>query len=513
MIARNRVRDSRNKTVGFILEDGSFYTDYFVKSHIDVIENLKIRSDGIIVSETELPIKTYKSIINKIYNGLDKSNPFVRDIQSELLEWKRDKLHKVLQLKGARQTGKTTELKKFAYKNYEYVIYVNISKDVFGFEETVINNGCFTLCMEEYCRQSNLPSYVNSNKTLLIIDEIQTSSSVYNTIRTLYGRLSCDIIVAGSYLGHTLNSEFFLPAGTITFLEMLPLSFKEFCRVFGKDKLLGSVDLFGGGESRDYEELYMLYKIYRKIGGYPEVVKTYLEYKDINRCYRSIHDMLVIFENESGVYFENSKDTLVFNTVYTQAVKDMCSEKRGSGSNLVDKVTALSKDSLKMLVSRDEVSKAIQWLIYSGILGVCDLINKEVLPARRLFYLDCGLASYLGLQTDIADSSLRGMVSETFVYSELYRLYSPSAFNKKVRGRVPCFGIFGQYELDFILLAEDGCSYGIEVKTNKGTVKSLDVFLDKKLVNKGIVAKNTKGGSEKYTTIPIYAVGCRFPYS
>ena len=64
-----------------------------------------------------------------------------------------------------------------------------------------------------------------------------------------------------------------------------------------------------------------------------------------------------------------------------------------------------------------------------------------------------------------------------------------------------------------MVLDTNNVIYGIEVKTTKGNPKSLKVFLDKSLVDKGIVAKLTKGGrGEAFDTIPIYTVGCRFPY-
>lgn len=107
---------------------------------------------------------------------------------------------------------------------------------------------------------------------------------------------------------------------------------------------------------------------------------------------------------------------------------EMCSEKRGSGSKLTEIVTNLVKDSQKILVSQDEVSRAIQWLIYSGILGECNLCNNgdinDIQPARRLYYMDCGIANYIVRQTGIVESNIEGMLTETFVYSELNRLYS-----------------------------------------------------------------------------------------
>ena len=64
-----------------------------------------------------------------------------------------------------------------------------------------------------------------------------------------------------------------------------------------------------------------------------------------------------------------------------------------------------------------------------------------------------------------------------------------------------------------MVVGTDNVVYGIEVKTTNGDPTSLRVFVDKGFVDKGIVAKMTKGGhGEKFDTIPIYTVGCRFPY-
>lgn len=344
------------------------------------------------------------------------------------------------------------------------------------------------------------------------------SSQIYNTLRDINSRLNCDIIVTGSYLGQTLKLEYFQPMGTVEYLKMFPLSFKEFCRIFKqKDVMLSQIDLYGNCNENEYNQLLSLYEVYRQIGGYPEVIKQYIKDKSINNCGDVIENLLNTFEKESRNYFKNSKETLIFNTVYTQAMHEMCLEKRGSGSKLIEIVTNLVKDSQKILVSRDEVSRVIQWLIYSGILGECNLCNNgdinDIQPACRLYYMDCGIANYIARQTGIVESNIEGMLTETFVYSELNRLYNEKSSKRKVKEKVPCFSVLNNYELDFMLLSSKNIIYGIEVKTNTGDPKSLKIFVDKKLVNKGIVAKKTKGGhNDKFDTIPIFAVGARFPY-
>lgn len=164
MKAIKRVKDSNQKTVGFILEDGVFYTDYYISQHIGLITNLKQLNNGVIKCNIELPSISYRTVINKWYKELVRNNLFIRDIQKDLINWKKSSLHKILQLEGSRQIGKTTELLKFGYKNYEYVIYVNLSNDTFNFANRIIQNGVYPLTLEDYCISANLPHYVNSKK-------------------------------------------------------------------------------------------------------------------------------------------------------------------------------------------------------------------------------------------------------------------------------------------------------------------------------------------------------------
>lgn len=479
MRASHKVINSANEMVGYMVDD-SFYTECYIKENIQYIDNLSIDENGIIVSTGKLQNIEYKEAVDqREYDMLIKENPFARDIQKDLEEWRNDRLHKVLQLEGSRQIGKTTELLKFAYKNYEYVIYVNLANDIYDFAN-VTENGCKPLELEKYCIRAQLPHFVNSNSTILIIDEIQISEKVYNSIRSLYSQLKCDIIVTGSYLGQTIKADFFLPAGTVTYIHMYPLSFLEFCRIFNKEEMLMNIDLFGKDDDLKYDELTNLYEIYKQIGGYPEVIKRYCEFNDINACYDVIEGLLKTFQKESGNYFQNSKEQ-------------------------------------KMMVSRDEISNAISWLTYSGIIGECGIYNNgdvnQYIPARRLYYMDCGIAAYVGKQSEIPQSNISGLLTETFVFSELSRLYGKVYSKRLVKGTVPCFSTLNQYELDFMVIDTNNIIYGIEVKTTDGDPKSLKVFIDKRLVDKGIVAKDTKGGhGDKFDTIPVYTVGCRFPY-
>lgn len=488
MTATHRVVDSDSSTVGFMVNQ-EFHTDYDIRDNIEYVDNLTLSGNEISSGQNVLPVIFYKqAVIENEYQRIIEENPFVRDIQKELAAWRQDESHKVLQLEGSRQIGKTTELLKFAYGNYEYVIYVNIANDKYRFLEC-INSGVNAMEMEKYCRRAKLPHYIDNKNTILIIDEIQDSSSVYNSIREMDAKLNCDIVVTGSYLGRILeNKSFFLPAGTISYAYMFTMSFAEFCRVFECDDLLYHIDLYGNNCEEDYAKLDALYQIYIKIGGYPEVVKKYRQTQNIDACYEIIDKLLNTFQGESRNYFTDAREVEIFGQVYREALKEMCSEKKG-----------------------------LRWLRYAGILGVCNLAYdgdmRNILPDRRMYFADCGVASYIAGNSLIDESSLAGIITETFVYNELHRLFKKPYSERKVIEDEVCFSIHGEYELDFMIADKNKVIYGIEVKTNSGEPKFLKVFIRKGLVDKGIVAKHSKGGrGTQFDTIPVYTVGCRFPY-
>lgn len=298
---------------------------------------------------------------------------------------------------------------------------------------------------------------------------------------------------------------------------MFPLSFQEFVRAFKKEKLLKELDLYGKSNQSDYDTLLNLYNIYRKIGGYPEVVLTYKRTGNEDECKDVFSALLNTFERESRNYFSSAKEPMIFKTVYDAAITMMVKREQGSGNKLVDTVTKIMKDSQKMLVSRDEVSNAIQWLFYCGILGTCSYCNEgnilEISPDRRIYFIDVGLFNYLASQQPFSEKDIEGLATENFAFSELNRLYYKRNSEKKVKGNTVYFSKADSYELDFMVFGENGYTYGIEVKTDTGAYKSLNYYKLKGLIDIAIVDKNTKGGkSDLYNTIPIYTIANRFPY-
>lgn len=74
-----------------------------------------------------------------------------RDVQNELLNWKNKRHHTVLQIEGPWHVGKTHEVKKFVYSHYKQVVYVNLVRDEYGFEESNAYRSFYAGILQE-CR-------------------------------------------------------------------------------------------------------------------------------------------------------------------------------------------------------------------------------------------------------------------------------------------------------------------------------------------------------------------------
>lgn len=439
-----------------------------------------------------------------------------RNIYEQLVRWKKQNSGKVLELQGARQTGKTFILDKFARENYKEYIYINMVQS---------SGKRFLKCLEKVLewepgmpvREKPLheafdffhPGFTDNEDTVIVIDEIQESSKVYSHIREFAREFSCHFIMTGSYLGKTLEKEYFLPAGDIDSLTLYTLSFEEFLDAFGKRELFDQEDLYGGSDHYKYDDLKTYYDIYCQIGGYPAVVKTYVESQDLTACREELYRIIHIFIEESHRYFEDILEINLFEQLFPAIAHTMIREKKGSD----DLITELSKLIYKQesnRVTKKSIHYAIAWLYRSKIIGFCGKANDcssiDVTMNCRFYFLDIGVCRYF---LDIAGAdlaTLRGIVNENFVYIDL--LKRTLAF--QLAGTAPMFGTYKEGEIDFLINNRKNYkNYGIEVKAGKSVGRTAQQLLkDEKVEAVYFLKGDTYGGMvERMIMVPIYLVG------
>lgn len=441
-----------------------------------------------------------------------------RNIYHKLVEWKNQNTGRVLELQGARQVGKTYILKKFGKENFQRMIYINMA-DITGHNFL----SCLAAVTEwkpgdprpERPLQEALRLYdgafIDDKETVVIIDEIQESAQIYNQIRTFAREFQAYVIVTGSYLGKTVQSEFFLPAGDIDHMVMETLTFDEFLDVFGERELYETIDLYGHGQASDYEKLMSYYDVYQKIGGYPAVVVCYAEERDLEKCFGLIRSLMDVFINESKRYFTDIVDMNLFQKLFNAIALLMMREKQG----IRDLTSELSKiayqeDSGRM--TKKMINHAISWLQESHIIGYAskavDCDYKQIKDNNRYYFLDMGVAYHFLSRTGAPYNTIKGLLAENFVYLSLKRRIENTS---EIAGIAPWFATYEKNhgELDFYVRSLlDYKNYGIEVKSTDSEARTAKKLLeDKKLDYLYLLKGDTKGGiamDEGIYTVPLY---------
>lgn len=439
-----------------------------------------------------------------------------RNIYKKLLAWKKENTGRVLELQGARQVGKTYILKKFGKENFSKMVYINMA------ENTGKNfSRCISIAMEwepgkpmeETPIRKALELYDETFKdnkdTVVIIDEIQESAEIYNQIRTLAREFQAYVIVTGSYLGRTMEPDFFLPAGDMDHMVMESMTFDEFLDVFDEQELYEKIDLYGKGRTEDYKKLMEYYEIYQKIGGYPAVVACYAEYRDLNKCMGLIGDLINVFADESKRYFEDIIDINMFQKLFNAIALLMMQEKQGI-RDLTAELSKIAYQEESGRTTKKMINHAISWLQESHIIGYAskavDCDYKQIKDNSRYYFLDMGIAYYFLSRTGAPYDVIKGLLAENFVYLVLRRRIENT---HEIAGLVPWFASYEKIkgELDFYVRSlVDYKNYGIEVKSTDASAKTARKLLeDRKLDYLYLLKGETMGGiaDGRIFTVPL----------
>lgn len=443
-----------------------------------------------------------------------------RKVYDQLLDWKNDTVHSTLEVNGARQVGKTYIINKFADENFRHKIYINLfdlsGKQFMECYKKATDWTPGTKRPEQPLHDAFKlfdPDFEDTNDTVIIIDEIQESSEIFNRIREFTRYFQAHFIVTGSYLGRVLEPEFKFSSGDITSIRIYTLSFKEFLEALD-DQLFQKYLSLPLDHADDtvpelYDELKNVYDIYRQIGGYPKVVETYLNTKDVEAAQKELVRIIRIFLNESMRYFDDITDISVFTNIFLSICRILLREKKGLDEDSIsEELQKLVTKNYSSNLSKATCYRAINWLYHSGIIGFCgkitelDILNFK--PGSRCFFMDLGVAYYYLSRTGATVSTMDVSLNENYVYINLSKRQE---FPEEIIFETPAFATYKGGEIDFVAQTlKTHIRYLIEVKAGKGTASTALKALEQGKANKLLYLKgDTKGGTVgNVQTLPIY---------
>lgn len=424
-----------------------------------------------------------------------------RDKLLELLAWKNSISRKPLIMRGARQVGKTWLLKEFGRTEYRQCVYVN-------FED---NPNLRTLFVQDFDIKRMLNTLeifsgmkVTKDDTLIIFDEIQEAERGLTVLKYFCENApEYHVVAAGSLLGIAFHQQTSFPVGKVDFIDLYPMSFSEFLRALGEEKLTEVLKQKEWNTLSIFKDKLTEYlKFYFFIGGMPEVVKSFVEIKDWQQV-RHIQNRILL--SYQGDFSKHAPYEIVprIQMVWQCIVSQLAKENKKFIYGLI-REGARAKD----------FELAIQWLADSGLLLKCHRISKPELPliafqdlsAFKLYFLDTGLfvaMSGLDSKSIIEGNSLftqfNGAIAEQFIMQQL-QLVSNRIITYWTNDR-------STSEVDFVI-QEEGKIIPVEVKSGENLkAKSFKLFCENYKPEIAIRTSLSEYKKESwFTNIPLWGI-------
>ncbi len=344
-----------------------------------------------------------------------------RMAMEKLLQWKESEGRKPLIIEGARQVGKTWLMKEFGQQAYADTVYINFDAnrrmaDLFADD---LDTERLIMGLEMYVGRKIEPS-----KSLLIFDEVQEVPRALASLKYFCENApQYHIVCAGSLLGIALHQGTSFPVGKVSFLKLYPLSFKEFLLATDKDrfaKLIGQKDF---QMITSFKQVYIeALKHYYFVGGMPEAVQNFVQYKDFNEVREIQKRILEAYEQDFSKHAPHEivpRLRMVWSSIPSQLAKE---NKKF--------IYGLIREGARA----KEYEMAMMWLSDCGLVHKINRVTAPGIPLRayedwkafKLFMVDVGLLGCMaGLRQDVLldgnnlFSEFKGAITEQYVCQQL----------------------------------------------------------------------------------------------
>ncbi len=424
-----------------------------------------------------------------------------RIAMEKLYRWKVSRCRKPLLIQGARQVGKTWLMKEFGRAAYRDMVYINFDSNSRMAElfASDLNTDRLIMGIELYAGKK-----IDPDSTLLIFDEVQEVPRALSSLKYFYENApQYHIICAGSLLGIALHEGTSFPVGKVDFLELYPLSFREFLMAVTGTQFAKLLDSQDYKMITSFKQTYIeALKQYYFIGGMPEAVKNFTEERDFYEVREVQKRILAAYEQDFSKHAPLEivpKIRMVWNSIPSQLAKE-------------------NKKFLYGLVREGgrakEYETAIMWLCDCGLVYKIERVKGGGIPLKayvdqkafKLFVVDVGL---LGCMTGLSPKILldgkdlfkefKGALTEQYVCQQLKTLENLSIYYY-TNDRGSC-------EVDFVVDTGER-TVPVEVKAEVNLkAKSLKTYYEKYQPEISIRTSMADYRPEEWLmNLPLYAI-------
>ncbi len=339
-------------------------------------------------------------------------------------------------------------MKEFGKKYYKNYVYFNFDEEdeLKSIFETNKNPHRIIELLSFIANEKIMPA-----ETLIIFDEIQECPQALNALKYFKEKANeYHVMAAGSLLGTLLAQPKSYPVGMVNLLDLAPLNFAEFLEAV--DPVLytyyENIRKEQQIEEIFHSRLLEVYRNYLIIGGMPECVSSWINYKDPAKVSQIQRELISLYENDFSKHngkVNSGRILLVFRSIVTQLAKP--NEKFMYGA-------------VREGGRARDFEEAIEWLVSAGMLNRVYNVSKMEHPLAafnkldqfKLFVFDTGLLKHMaGIDNSAillkSDYQFKGPLTENYILQQLRGQFEvdPHYYSDK------------NSEIDFIL------QYGTEI--------------------------------------------------
>ena len=421
----------------------------------------------------------------------------------KLKQWKEKKNRKPLIIRGARQVGKTWLMKEFGRTCFKKTAYVNFDSNT---RMRQIFEGDINIERMILAISAETGVSIDSQNTLLIFDEVQEVPKALTALKYFCEEApQYAIVAAGSLLGVAVHKGTSFPVGKVDFMDLYPLSFREFLCALGEERFVEILDSSDTDMVTMFKSKYLdRVREYYYVGGMPEVVQCYVDTKDFNEVREIQKNLLNYYQQDFSKHAEATlvpRLNLVWNSIPMQLAKENKKYIYGQVRE-----GARAKD----------FELAIQWLMDCGLIHKVQRIKKPDLPLKAYVDLDAFKIYLLdiGLLIAMVDLDARVIIDGNRIFTEFKGALTEQYVLQQL---IADLGVEAYYystekssgEIDFLLQGRSSI-LPLEVKAEENLrAKSLKAFCEKYHPAYAVRTSMSDYREQEWmTNIPLYNI-CR----
>lgn len=342
----------------------------------------------------------------------------------DLKAWQKSPHRKPLIVRGARQVGKTELIREFGRTQYRQTAYVSLDNNS---RMAALFDGDFDVnrLIQGLKAETNVD--IEPDSTLIVLDEIQEAPKALTALKYFCENApQYHIVVAGSLLGVATHQGVSFPVGKVDYLELAPLSFREFLLALGEKHLVEMItsplvdqELLASFHDRLIDHI----KAYCYVGGMPEVVASYVEQRSWNEVRRIQDNILFDYAND----FSKHTPEASFARRIEQVWRIIPSQLAKENAKFVFGV-------IRAGARAKEYELALAWLEEAGLVRRVNRLEAPRIPimsyanasAFKLYHLDVGLLAAMVrldervlLEGNQVFTEFRGSLAEQLALQEL----------------------------------------------------------------------------------------------